>query len=110
MQIDTVDGFIVVRPQGRIDSTTSDALEAAMQPPDQHARRMLLDLTNVPYMSSAGLRVVLLATKAAKSSGGRFAVLGQAPNIRTVFDISGLSRIGPLAATEAEAMTLAAVP
>ena len=53
---------IILTPGGRLDSTTAPAFEremiAAMQ---AEARRLLIDLANLAYVSSAGLRVLLLA-------------------------------------------------
>jgi anti-sigma B factor antagonist len=103
MRIDTaeVDGGLILRPHGPIDSTTSPALEQALK---QVPPVTLLDLTGVPYVSSAGLRVVLVATKAARAAGGRFAVFGLSEAVRSVFELSGFGRIVPIMGTEAEAL------
>lgn len=102
IDVSEVQGARVIRPHGRVDSGTSGVLEQAVKV--DGAGRMLLDLSDVPYMSSAGLRVVLVAAKAARSAGGSFAVFGMTESVRTVFQMSGFDRIVPVAGTEAEAL------
>ena len=100
MQIDNDDigTARVVRPHGRIDSSTSGALEQALKA--EGGPVTLLDMSDVSYISSAGLRVVLVATKAARAGGGRFAVFGLSPSVRSVFELSGFDRIVSIADTQ----------
>jgi anti-anti-sigma factor len=83
-----------MRPKGRIDSASSPAFEKEIlqQIEDGH-RRMLLDFADLAYVSSAGLRIVLLAAKRMKASGGKLALCSLSPQITEVFEISGFSRI-----------------
>jgi anti-anti-sigma factor len=84
----------VVRPQGRLDSTTSPGLEKTLLGDiDGGSRRLLLDLSDLDYISSMGLRVVLLAAKRMRAAGGKFALCALNPNISEVFEISGFSSI-----------------
>ncbi len=105
MQIETneVGGALIVRPHGRVDSTTSPLLEQVVRTESRLV--MLLDLSEVSYISSAGLRLVLTATKAAHAAKGRFAVFGLSPELRSVFHLSGFDRIVTIANTEADALT-----
>ena len=57
------------------------------------ARRLLLDFSKLQYISSAGLRIVLLAAKRIKSRGGRMALCSLNRQIHEVFEISGFSSI-----------------
>lgn len=96
------------RLKGRLDSSTSPALEFAVLPAIQAgAHRLVFDFSQVEYVSSAGLRVVLLAAKQARVTGGGFAIFGMSKPIRHVFDMSGFSRIIALFDTEAEAVSAA---
>ena len=84
----------VVRPQGRFDSNTAPALEKELLGLiDGGSRRMLLDFSEISYISSMGLRVVLLAAKKMRSEGGKFVLSSLSPPIAEVFEISGFSSI-----------------
>jgi len=89
-----VQGSRLVSLQGRIDSATASAFEQAVQ--DVFARpgaRVLLDFSAVDYISSAGLRVVLMAAKRAKQAQGRLLLCGLPQHVREVFEISGFLKI-----------------
>ena len=85
---------VVVSPVGRIDSTTSAALEGACE---EHVargtRHMLLDLGGTQYVSSAGLRVFLVVGKKLQRVGGRLALCNMQPLVREVMAIAGFDRI-----------------
>ena len=84
----------VIKPKGRLDSSTGPALEAELIAIiESGIRRLLLDFSELLYISSAGLRVILLAAKRMKASNGRLALCSLNPQIAEVFDISGFSRI-----------------
>ena len=99
-------GATLFRAKGRVDSSSSAAFEAALLPRIRDgARRVVLDLSGVEYVSSAGLRVMLMAAKAAKAGGGQLALFGLSPTVEEVFQVSGFSKIIPILATEAEALS-----
>ena len=94
----------VVHVSGRIDSATSARFEAQLQdvladPP----AALILDLGDLAYMSSAGLRVLLVIAKRARAEARPLILCNLAPPIREVFDISGFSTIFDIAATRSEA-------
>jgi stage II sporulation protein AA (anti-sigma F factor antagonist) len=65
----------VVSPQGRLDSVTSTNFERdLLENIDSGATRLLLDFSKLDYISSAGLRSVLLAAKRIRASGGRMSL------------------------------------
>ncbi|WP_238147103.1 STAS domain-containing protein [Rhizorhabdus dicambivorans] len=76
-----------------MDSTTAGALEAVLPARVKENKAVVLSLADVPYVSSAGLRVLLIGAKAAKAAGNRLVITGVAPAVREVFDISGFSKI-----------------
>ncbi|MDD1730406.1 MAG: STAS domain-containing protein [Methanospirillum sp.] len=89
------DGDIwVFRPLGRIDAGHSVDLDTALtEGIDQGMRLIVLDLTDVPYISSSGLRTVIKAAKAVKSDGGRITICGLNDTVREIFKVSGLFNI-----------------
>jgi anti-anti-sigma factor len=84
----------VVSPQGRLDSVTSTNFERdLLKNIDSGATRLLIDFSKLDYISSAGLRSVLLAAKRIRATGGRMSLCSLNRQIAEVFDISGFSSI-----------------
>jgi anti-sigma B factor antagonist len=84
----------VVKISGRVDSATAPEVEAALRDLiDADRHQMVLDLQEVEYMSSAGLRVLVTMLKAAKKSGGDLKLAQLAPRVQEVLDLSGLTPI-----------------
>lgn len=99
------DAVVALAPTGRLDSNTSKAFEDQLLPVVEGGpARVVVDLSGLQYVSSAGLRVFLLAAKRAKASGGRLALAGMSDQIREVFDISGFSAIFAIYRTREEAV------
>ena len=83
---------VVLAPSGRIDHASAQAFKAALAP---HIERcaaghdgVVLDLSGVNYISSAGLRVLMLARKQAKAQGGTVVVACLTPVVKEIFEIS----------------------
>ncbi|MBU1374433.1 MAG: STAS domain-containing protein [Alphaproteobacteria bacterium] len=87
------DGVLVVVASGRLDSNSSSVLEAVLPVRVQTHDKVVLNLADVPYVSSAGLRVMLIGAKAARAKGHKLVLVGLAPTVREVFDISGFTQI-----------------
>jgi anti-anti-sigma factor len=84
----------VVRPEGRLDGASGPAFEKELIGNiDKGARKLLLDFSKLQYISSAGLRIVLIAAKRMKAGGGRLALCSLNRQINEVFEISGFSSI-----------------
>ena len=80
---------LVLAPIGRIDTITSPELEAAIA--YDGVDELVFDLSQVDYISSAGLRVLLSAQK--KMAGKSMVIVGAKPAVKEVFDITGFSDI-----------------
>lgn len=59
------------------------------------AHRLILDLSGLDYLSSAGVRALLLAQKAVETRGGKMALLSCRPPVREVLRICGLEQLAP---------------
>jgi anti-anti-sigma factor len=90
---ETREGWRVVTVTGRADADTADALEAALRSAVEGHARVAADFATLDYISSAGLRAVLQAARAAQTRGSEFAVCGLSAPVRKVFDMSGLHRV-----------------
>lgn len=107
MQITTekVDTTFVVIPAGRLDSNNASVFEKTLADFVRNGEtRVVIDLSQIEYISSAGLRVVLMLVKQLKSANGSLVLCGMKPSIREVFDISGFSKILQIRGTRAEAL------
>ena len=81
-------GIHIVRPAGSLDSNTSSILEDHLAGLRRDgATTVVLDLKNLTYISSAGVRVILVAKKAMKAAGGDVVLTNLQPQIRKVFEI-----------------------
>jgi anti-anti-sigma factor len=100
------DGDIFVfRPFGRIDAGHSVDLDAALT--EGIAQGMLfivIDLTDVSYISSSGLRSVIKAAKSVRDDGGNVSVCAMNPHVQEIFRLSGLLRIFPNFSSAKEAV------
>jgi len=83
-------GVAVVAPVGRVDSTTSAALDQRLtRLITGGERRIVVDFAGVDYISSAGLRVMLTLAKKTRDTGGALALCGMGDLVREVFGLAG---------------------
>ena len=90
--------------RGRLDLSSSRAVEEKiLSSIDAGEHRLLLDLAGLDYVSSIGLRVLVLAAKRLKPVGGRLATCALQPAIAKIFEIAGLGSVLLVRATREEA-------
>jgi anti-anti-sigma factor len=96
---------LVIRPLGRLDSGSAPDFETqVLEALLGGSTRVVLDLSALEYVSSAGLRVILLAGKKLRGNGGRLLLAGLRSNVREVFDMSGFLQLFPVLPTVDEAL------
>lgn len=96
----------VLVPVARVDSSTAKAFEAkVLQVVNTGAARIILDFSEMDYISSAGLRVVLVGAKMTRAPR-KFVLCGMKPHIREVFDVSGFAKILSIQPDRATAATV----
>ena len=87
-----VDSTTVVYAIGPVDTVTAPSLqEPLLRAVDGSSGKVRLDLAQVPYLSSAGLRVLLLAAKALQKRGERLQLANVPSHIHTVLNIAGFT-------------------
>ena len=94
----------IVAFTGSLDSGTSPEAQKSLGAVLASAKKVVLDFTELDYISSAGLRVLLGAAKQLRASGGKLGMFGLNQSVREVFDISGFSSILPVYQSEADAI------
>ena len=84
------DGLLVVSPSGKLDSGNTQAFEESLLAQmDAPVRGVLFDFSQLDYISSAGLRVILRTLKQFQTQGLRFMLAGLNPLVREIFEIAG---------------------
>ncbi len=79
---------------GRIDSSNAPELEAALSDVIQGGRyNMVLELSGIEYMSSAGLRAIVGAYRECRNHAGDVRIANPSERMREVFDLAGLTAI-----------------
>lgn len=83
----------LIQVQGRIDHKTAKDFENALKPHvDQciagEYKKILIDLDGVDFMTSAGLRVLMITAKTCDKEKGEIAVAALQPGIKEIFKIS----------------------
>ena len=94
----------IVAVTGSLDSTTSPEAQKSLDAVLAGAKKVLLDFSQLDYISSAGLRVLLGAAKQLRAKGGTLGMFGLNQSVREVFEISGFASILSIYPSEAEAL------
>ena len=99
-------GTLIAKTEGRVDGTNAaefqDALKNAIAPDD---KAVILDFKDLSYISSAGLRVILLTAKDMRTADVKFVVCSLTQSVRDVFTISGFDQIIDIHDTQQAALT-----
>ena len=105
---------IVLRPAGRIDHASAEDFKNALEPFLERCTaggdRLVLDCSRLEYISSAGLRVLVLARKQAKAQGGTLVVADLQPIVKEIFEISRFTLVFEVFASVREALASVSPP
>lgn len=105
LSAEKIGDVLVVLPAGQINSANAAGIEAdLMAQVEKGQNKIILDLGRLDYISSAGLRVVLMLAKRLKQGGGALLLCNIQPDVREVFDISGFLAILPVHDTREAAL------
>ncbi len=90
---------------GRVDSSNANELGQELDRTiDDGNTNLVLDLANVEYMSSAGLREMVRVLKRAKRTGGDLRIANPSDRVREVLELAGLDTIFEIFPTQVEAV------
>ena len=88
------DGVLVIKAQGRIDgSNSAQFLQSIQAEISEDYNGVVLDFGGITYISSAGLRVILLLAKELRQKQTGFGVCSLASSVKEIFTISGFDQI-----------------
>lgn len=105
IQVNLMDNILDIQADGRIDaSNANDFYESILNALQEHnsATALIINFANIAYISSAGLRVILLLAKECKSKLKKFACYTINDNVLEVFKISGFNTIIKISDTKDE--------
>ena len=99
------EGALVAKPEGRIDGINASDFEKALRDAiDEEGGSLVVDLAGLTYISSAGLRAILLIAKLLAQRNAKFGLCSLSDPIREVFEISGFDKIVSIHGSRAEAL------
>jgi len=94
----------IIALQGKLDAGTAPALEQKLMAMiDQGSKQLVINLEGLQYISSAGLRVLLMTAKKMKGASGKLALCGLQENVKEIFDLAGFTTIFSIYASASEA-------
>jgi anti-sigma B factor antagonist len=97
----------VISLSGRLDASTAPLLQVRFQEAlTPESCRFIVEMSGVDYVSSGGLRVLLIMTKAVKALGGGIVLAQLHPFVEDLMRMSGFHTVIPATATEEEAQKL----
>jgi len=89
--VQTFANVVIVQIDGRIDHSMAPVFGSVLLPHVEGCagdeKKLLVDLSKVNYMSSAGLRVLMIAAKGCRKQEGKVVLAGLQPSVREVFKI-----------------------
>lgn len=105
---------VVLQPAGRVDHASAEGFREALLAELTHCvpggDRVVLDLSGVEYISSVGLRALMLASKQARAQEGTLVVADLQPVVREIFEISRFSMVLTTYPTVREALGAVSPP
>jgi anti-anti-sigma factor len=104
---------LVLTPAGRVDQAHVDDFQLALAgflPGCTAGTALLLDLSKVDFISSIGLRALMLAIRQVKAQGGRMALAALSPLVREVFSISRFDMLFEIFSDRAAALAALSLP
>lgn len=95
----------IFKLEGRLDSNTSQDFEKAVfNAISNGSKHMIFNFRDIDYISSAGLRVILKATKALKREEGKIMLCNMQDYVKEVFEIAGFDAFLPIVPTMEDAL------
>ena len=96
---------VVLALSGKLDALSAKTFEEKILGViGSGAQRVVVDLAQLEYVSSSGLRVFLLAAKRLQATDGKIVLCGLQDHVRQVFDLAGFSSILPIYGSRDEAI------
>jgi len=89
VNITTQNAILIISVEGNIDSKTAPELQQKIVEATRDTNKIILDLSKVEFVSSAGLRVLLMAYRQIKTNNGTVVLVGVSEEIKEVMSMTG---------------------
>ncbi len=100
-------GALVLLPTGRLDSANARSFESlVMERVDGGEKQLVVDFSRLNFISSSGMRVLLMAAKKLHATEGKLVLCSMPDHIHEVFRISGFDQIISIRDTRESALTV----
>jgi anti-sigma B factor antagonist len=105
VNVNEVNDVVIVKLLGNLDTNTAPDAESEINKKlEEGVQKMVINLEQTNYVSSAGLRIFLATAKKITASGGVLKLCGANDVVQEILDISGFSTILDVKKTEEEAL------
>jgi len=99
------DNFIILELEGRLDTNTASALEEKLMGLiNNDENKIIIDLAQLDFISSSGLRVLLMAGKKIKTVNGKLGLCALQDHVKEVFDVAGFTMLFAIFLSQDEAV------
>ncbi len=95
MTIDAVnfEDKVQLNVHGKVDANSTDQFQSEILKSFQKSKTVIVDFADVSYISSAGLRALLIGQKTASSKGGKFVIINADDTVKDVLRVTGLEKV-----------------
>ncbi len=99
------ENFVILKLEGRLDTNTASALEdKLMGLINNDENKIIVDLAQLDFISSSGLRVLLMAGKKIKTVNGKLGLCTLQDHVKEVFDVAGFTMLFAIFLSQDEAV------
>ncbi|MEI6642764.1 MAG: STAS domain-containing protein [Novosphingobium sp.] len=93
LRIEVAEQANIAFPESRIDSVSATSFQDQLVELIGRSDNVVVDCADVEYVSSAGLRALLVAAKSAQTKGVKFAVCSLKSHVKEIFTVSGFDNM-----------------
>lgn len=93
LTINEIGGIKVLHLKGNLDGNTAPKAQEEIMPEIQSGTKIIINMTECDYVSSAGLRLLLVIAKTLKSKGGKGVLSGLLPEVKDVMEMTGFDKM-----------------
>ncbi len=99
------DNFTILELEGRLDTNTTSVLEEKLMGLiNNNENKIIIDFTQLGFISSSGLRVLLMTGKKLKASNGKLGLCALQEHVKEVFDVAGFTMLFAIFSSQDEAV------
>lgn len=102
----TQNNILIIKVNGSIDSNTAPDIQEKVLEASADSKNVIIDLSEVDFVSSAGLRVILMIYRQIKSKNGKVVLVGVSEEIEDVMTVTGFANFFEMVDTVENALKL----